>query len=139
MTGNSSVGIHYLIDEFVLTVIIFGFGIFPVTDMGISLAVADEIFHHASIAPCMHTAGILPLTFIFPMKGHTPLVGKLYQQVPTGIDEMLADIQRIQRFHHVAPVIVTVTDQLHLLTVLIYGNAEHPPRLVGFHFQEFSP
>ena len=87
----------------------------------------------------MHTAGILPLTFIFPMKGHTPLVGKLYQQVPTGIDEMLADIQRIQRFHHVAPVIVTVTDQLHLLTVLIYGNAEHPPRLVGFHFQEFSP
>ena len=55
-----------------------------------------------------------------------PLVGKLYQQVSAGIDEMLADIQRIQRFHHVAPVIVTVTDQLHLLTVLIHGNAEYP-------------
>ena len=139
MTGNSSVGIHYLIDEPVLTVIIFGFGIFPVTNMGISLAVADEIFHHASIAPCMHTAGILPLTFIFPMEGHAPLVGKLYQQVSAGIDEMLADIQRVNGFHHVAPVIVMVTDQLHLLAILIHGNAEHPSRLVGFHFQEFSP
>ena len=87
----------------------------------------------------MHTAGILPLTFIFPMEGHTPLVGKLYQQVSAGIDEMLADIQRIQRLHHVAPVIVTVTDQLHLLTVLIPGYAEHPSQSVGFHFQEFSP
>ena len=139
VTSNSSVGIHYLIDEFVLTVIIFGFGIFPVTDMGISLAVTDEIFHHASIAPCMHTAGILPLTFIFPMEGHTPLVGKQYQQVPAGIDEMLADIQRIDGFYHVAPIIITVADQLHLLTVLIYGYAEYPSRLVGFHFQEFSP
>ena len=107
--------------------------------MGISLAVTDEIFHHASIAPCMHTAGILTLTLVFPMEGHTPLVGKLYQQVSAGIDEMFADIQRVNGFHHVAPVIVTVADQLHLLTVLIYGNAEHPPRLVGFHFQEFSP
>ena len=137
--GNSPVGIHYLVDEFVLTVIIFGFGIFPVTDMGISLAVTDEIFHHASIAPCMHTAGILSLTFIFPMEGHAPLVGKLYQQVSAGIDEMLADIQRVNGFHHVAPVIVTVTDQLHLLTVLMYGYAEYPSRLVGFHLQEFSP
>ena len=107
--------------------------------MGISLAVTDEIFHHASIAPCMHTAGILPLTFIFPVEGHASLIGEPYQQMSAGIDEMLADIQRIQRFHHVAPVIVTVTDQLHLLTVLIYGNAEYPSRLVSFHFQELSP
>ena len=67
------------------------------------------------------------------------MVGKPYQQVPAGIDEMLADIQSIQRFHHVAPVVVTVTDQLHLLAILIHGNAEYPSRLVGFHFQEFSP
>ena len=86
----------------------------------------------------MHTAGILTLTLVFPMEGHASLIGEPYQQVSAGIDEMLADIQRVNGFHHVAPVIVTVTDQLHLLTVLIYGNAEHPPRLVGFHFQEFS-
>ena len=58
---------------------------------------------------------------------------------PAGIDEMLADIQRIDGFYHVAPIIITVADQLHLLTVLIYGYAEYPSRLVGFHFQEFSP
>ena len=67
------------------------------------------------------------------------MVGKLYQQVPTGIDEMLADIQRIDGFHHVAPVIITIADQLHLLTVLIHRYAEYPSRLVGLHFQEFSP
>ncbi len=131
---DSPIGIHYLVDELVLPVMVFGFGTLPVTDMGVAFAVTDEVLHDTAVPPCMHTTGVLTFALVFPMERHASLIGQLYQQMPVGIDKMLADIQRVGGLHHVAPVVITIADQLHLLTVLIYGYAEYPARFIGFHF-----
>ena len=86
----------------------------------------------------MHAPGIFALALIFPMEGHASLVGELHEQVSVGIDEMLADIQRVGGLHHVAPSVVPVADQLDLLVVLPDGHAAYAAQPVGFHFQAFA-
>ena len=139
LARDSPIGIHYLVDELVLPVMVFGFGTFPVTDMGVAFAVADEVLHDAAVPPCMHTTGVLTFALVFPMEGHASLVGQLYQQMPVGIDKMLADIQRIDGLHHVAPVVITIADKPGFLTVLSHGHTAYPSQSVGFHLQAFPP
>ena len=86
----------------------------------------------------MHAPGIFALALIFPMEGHAALVGELHEQVSVGIDEMLADIQRVGGLHHVAPSVVPVADQSDLLVVLPDGHAAYAAQPVGFHFQVFA-
>lgn len=85
----------------------------------------------------MHTTGVLTFAFVFPMEGHASLIGQLCQQMPVGIDEMLADIQCVGGLHHVAPVVITIADKPGLLTVLSHGHTAYPSQSVGFHLQAF--
>ena len=86
----------------------------------------------------MHAPGIFAPALIFPVEGHASLIGELHEQVSVGIDEMLADIQRIGGLHHVALSVVPVADQFDLLVVLPYGHAAYTAQPVGLHFQVFA-
>ena len=87
----------------------------------------------------MHTTGVLTFALVFPMEGHASLVGQLYQQMPVGIDKMLADIQRVGGLHHVAPVVITIADKPDLLAILFHGHTAYPSQFIGFHLQAFPP